>query len=39
MSGSALFSMIAILTIVVGGFVFFLSIAIKREAKKNDDEV
>lgn len=34
MSGSAIFSMVVILGIVVGGFFYFLSRAIKREKNK-----
>ncbi|MEM9338799.1 MAG: MetS family NSS transporter small subunit [Bacteroidota bacterium] len=35
MSTSAIISMFAILSIVVGGFLFFLSKAIKNERKSN----
>lgn len=35
MTSGAIMSMIVILTIVVGGFVFFLSKAIKKERKSN----
>ncbi len=31
MSGSAILSMILILTVVVGGFIYFLTKAIKKE--------
>ena len=34
MSSSALISMILILGIVMGGFIFFLRIAIKKESQK-----
>lgn len=36
MSSSALISMILILSIIMGGFVFFLRIAIKKEKQKDD---
>ena len=34
MSSQALISMIFILTFIVGGFVFFLSLVIKNESKE-----
>ena len=34
MSASAIISMIIILTTVVGGFAYFLSLAIRKEAEK-----
>ncbi|WP_456100563.1 MetS family NSS transporter small subunit [Reichenbachiella carrageenanivorans] len=37
MSASAIFGMILILSIVIGGFVYFLSMAIRNESKKKED--
>lgn len=36
MSASAIFGMILILGTVIGGFVYFLSMAIRNESKKED---
>jgi hypothetical protein len=36
MSTEALMSMIVILTIIIGGFSFFLSLVIKNESKKSN---
>lgn len=36
MSTSAIIGMVFILGTVVGGFIFFLSLAIRNEAKKKD---
>ena len=35
MSLSALISMVSILSVIIGGFVFFLRIAIKKENQKD----
>ena len=39
MSVSAILGMVIILGIVVGGFAFFLSLAIKTERKKNNPDM
>ncbi len=39
MSISAILGMVVILGIVVGGFVFFLSLAIKAERRKNNPDI
>lgn len=36
MSTSAIINMIMVLGIVIGGFSYFLSIAIKKESEKSD---
>lgn len=36
MSTSAIIGMIIILGVVIGGFVYFLSMAIRNESKKKD---
>ena len=38
MSLSAIFTMAFILLVVIGGFIYFLSVAIGKERKKQDQE-